>query len=97
MDRELWTSEIQHHLFSSDATFVRTIVMRFYCGKKTLNDIWRELYPPEEYPNARTLDDVKVNSYKIILSIRHIYKVFSTNIYKNMLLLVYYKNYCVAV
>jgi len=62
MDRELWTSEIQHNLFSSQETFIRTIVMRFYSGQGTLNDIWRELYPPEKYPTARTLDHVMVNS-----------------------------------
>lgn len=65
IDKELWTSEIQNHIFSSDATFVRTIVMRLYSGQAPLNDIWRELYPPEKYPNARTLDDVMANSYSI--------------------------------
>ena len=59
--------------------------MRFYIGtlnaeQGTLNDVWRELYPPEEYPTAKTLDDVRDIEYKFIL----ILTIFTLHIHRKL-------------
>ena len=54
----MWKPELQDELFVQNQQFVQSIVMRFYKGKTSLNNIWRELYSSEENPNAASLDDV---------------------------------------
>ena len=61
-DTELWNRDYQQYLFSENVRYVRTIVMRFYNGKRVLNGIWREMYPLQEQSGATTLDEVSFNS-----------------------------------
>ena len=65
----MWKPELQGELFVENQQFVRSIVMRFYKGKTSLNNIWRELYSSEENPNAASLDDVGFFIYNVFSKI----------------------------
>ena len=65
----MWKAELQGELFVENQQFVRSIVMRFYKGKTSLNNIWRELYSSEKNPNAASLDDVGFFTYDLFSQI----------------------------
>ena len=65
----MWKPELQGELFVENQQFVRSIVMRFYKGKTSLNNIWRELYSSEKNPNAASLDDVGFFTYDLFSQI----------------------------
>ena len=58
MDIELWKPALQDHLFQEKRKYIRTLVMRFYKSIGLLNNVWNELYPPQEYSALTTLDEV---------------------------------------
>ena len=65
----MWKPELQGELFEENQQFIRSIVMRFYQGKTTLNNIWRDLYSSKENPNAASLDDVGYFIYQLFSKI----------------------------
>ena len=65
----MWKPELQGELFVENQQFIRSIVMRFYQGKTSLNNIWRELYSGEENPKAASLDDVGLFIYHLFSTI----------------------------
>ena len=65
----MWKPELQGELFVENQQFIRSIVMRFYQGKTSLNNIWRELYSGEENPKAASLDDVGFFIYHLFSTI----------------------------
>ena len=66
IDTEFWKPDQQNHLFSDDEKYIRTIVMRFYKGTNTLNNIWREVYPLVNESGATTLDEVSLNDLRCL-------------------------------
>ena len=58
MDIELWKPALQNHIFSEKRKYIRTIVMRFYKSIGELNNVWNEMYSPEDYRAFTSLDDV---------------------------------------